>query len=91
MGPTLTDDIARPADHIAGGMDGRGREPSETPEWILDQLLTAEQGVRAATLGAAYALGDEARRGHFCSGAESKSCRRRALVEPDGTFKHSYL
>ena len=37
----------------------------ETPEWGLDQLLTAEQGLRAVTLDAAHALGDEARRGHL--------------------------
>ena len=41
----------------------------ETPEWMLDQLLTAEQGLRAVTLDAAYALGDEARRGHLAPGA----------------------
>jgi predicted amidohydrolase YtcJ len=64
----LTDDIGRPVDQIAGGMDGRGREHPETPEWILDQLLTAEQGLRAVTLGAAYALGDETRRGHLAAG-----------------------
>lgn len=64
----LTDDIGRPVDHIAGGMDGRGREFPETPEWILDQLLTAEQGLRAVTLDAAYALGDESRRGHLALG-----------------------
>jgi predicted amidohydrolase YtcJ len=65
----LTDDIGRPMDHIAGGMDGRGREFPETPEWALDQLLTAEQGLRAATLEAAYALGDEARRGQLAPGS----------------------
>ena len=64
----LTDDIGRPVDQIAGGMDGRGREHPETPDWILDQLLTAEQGLRAVTLDAAYALGDEARRGHLAPG-----------------------
>ena len=65
----LTDDIGRPVDQIAGGMDGRGREsPEETPEWILEQLLTAEEGLRALTLDAAYALGDEARRGHLAPG-----------------------
>ena len=61
----LTDDIGRPFDQIAGGMDGRGREHPETPEWILGQLVTAEEGLRAVTLEAAYALGDEARRGHL--------------------------
>jgi predicted amidohydrolase YtcJ len=65
----LTDDIGRPVDHIAGGMDGRGRANPETPEWVHDQLLTAEQGLRAVTLDAAYALGDEARRGHLAPGA----------------------
>lgn len=64
----LTDDIGRPVDQIAGGMVGRGREFPETPDWILDQLLTAEQGLRAVTLDAAYALGDETRRGHLAPG-----------------------
>lgn len=65
---TLSDDISRPVDQIAGGMDGRGRAVQETPAWMLDQLLTAEQGLRAVTVGAAYALGDEARRGHLAPG-----------------------
>ena len=64
----LTDDIGRPVDQIAAGMDGRGRSSPETPPWMLDQLLTAEQGLRAVTLDAAYALGDEARRGHLAPG-----------------------
>ena len=54
---TLTDDISRPMDQIAGGMDGRGRSYPGTPGWLLDQLLTAEQGLRAVTVDAAYALG----------------------------------
>jgi predicted amidohydrolase YtcJ len=64
----LTDDIARPQDQIAGGMDGRGRVWPETPAWILDQLLTAEEGLRALTIDAAWALGDEANRGHLAVG-----------------------
>ena len=64
----LTDDIGRPVDQIAGGMDGRGRANLETPAWVLDQLLTAEQGLRAVTLDAAHMLGDEARRGHLAPG-----------------------
>lgn len=64
----LTDDISRPVDQIAGGMDGRAREYPETQGWVLLQLLTAEQGLRAITLGAAWALGDEARRGHLAPG-----------------------
>lgn len=64
----LTDDIGRPVDHIAGGIDGRGREYAETPEWILEQLLTAEQGLRAMTVEAAYALADETRRGRLARG-----------------------
>jgi hypothetical protein len=63
-----TDDIARPQDQIAGGMDGRGRVWPETPAWILDQLLTAEEGLRALTIDAAWALGDEANRGHLAVG-----------------------
>lgn len=65
----LTDDISRPHDQIAGGMDGMGREYPQTTDWILEQLLTAEQGLRAVTLEAAYALGDEARRGHLAPGS----------------------
>ena len=64
----LTEEIGRPVDQIAGGMDGRGRVNPETPEWVLDQLLTAEQGLRAVTVDAAFALGDEARRGHLAPG-----------------------
>jgi len=64
----MTDDLARPMDQIAGGMDGRGREFPETPAWMLDQLLTAEQGLAAVTTGAAWALGDEAKRGHLAVG-----------------------
>ena len=64
----LTDDVGRPFDQIAGGMDGRGLANSETPAWVLDQLLTAEQGLRAVTVDAAYALGDEARRGRLAPG-----------------------
>ena len=61
----LTDDIGRPVDQIAGGIDGRGRKNPETPAWVLDQLLTAEQGLRAVTLDAAWALGNEGRRGRL--------------------------
>ena len=64
----LTDDIGRPVDQIAFGMDGRGRVNPETPTWVRDQLLTAEQGLRAVTLDAAYALRDEANRGHLAPG-----------------------
>lgn len=64
----LADDIGRPVDQIAGGMDGRGRSNPETPEWVRDQLLTAEQGLRAVTVDAAHALGDEALRGHLAPG-----------------------
>ena len=64
----LKEDIGRPVDQIAGGMDGRGHANPETPEWVLDQLLTAEQGLRAVTVDAAYALGDESRRGHLAPG-----------------------
>jgi predicted amidohydrolase YtcJ len=64
----LTDDVGRPFDQIAAGMDGRVRSRSETPPWLLDQVLTAEQGLRTVTLDAAWALGDEARRGHLAPG-----------------------
>ena len=61
----LTDDIGRPVDQVAGGMDPIGRVNPEPPKWAADQLLTAEQGLRAVTLDAAWVLGDEARRGHL--------------------------
>ncbi len=64
----LTDDMGRPVDQIAAGIDGRARS-SPTPPFLEDQLLTAEQGLRAVTLDAAYALGDEANRGHLTVGS----------------------
>ena len=64
----LTDDIGRPVDQIAGGMDPRGRTYPEPPAWMASQLLTAEQGLRAVTLDAAYGLRDEAKRGHLAVG-----------------------
>jgi predicted amidohydrolase YtcJ len=64
----LTDAMGRPVDHLAAAMDGRQRENPVLPAWLLDQLLTAEQGLRALTLDAAYAIGDEARRGHLATG-----------------------
>lgn len=67
-GFVLTETVGRPVDQIAGGMDGRGLANPDTPTWVLDQLLTAEQGLRSVTLDAAYALGDEARRGHLSPG-----------------------
>jgi predicted amidohydrolase YtcJ len=65
----LKDDMGRPVDQIAAGMDGRARTVAELPPWLLDQTLTAEQGLRAVTLDAAWALRDEARRGHLAPGA----------------------
>jgi predicted amidohydrolase YtcJ len=53
----LSDDIGRPVDQIAAGMDGRLRKDGSTPTWLRDQSLTAEQGLRAVTREAAYALG----------------------------------
>ena len=67
-GFALSDTVGRPVDQIAGGMDGRGLANPETPDWVLLQLLSAEQGLRAVTIDAAYALGDEARRGHLAPG-----------------------
>jgi predicted amidohydrolase YtcJ len=64
----ITDGMGRAIDHIAAGMDGRQRMNPVMPSWLLDQLLTAEQGLRAVTLEAAWALGDEARRGHLAAG-----------------------
>ena len=64
----LTDDMGRSVDQVAAGMDGQVRESPETPPYLLDQLLTAEQGLRAVTADAAWALGDEARRGHLVAG-----------------------
>ena len=49
----LTDDMGRPVDQIAAGMDGRGRTSPETPPWLRDQLLTAEQGLKTVTEDAA--------------------------------------
>lgn len=65
----LTDEMVRPPDQIASGMDGRGRAwPGDPPAWVLNQLLTAEEVLRALTVDAAWALGDEARRGHLARG-----------------------
>ncbi|HUQ44976.1 MAG TPA: amidohydrolase family protein, partial [Candidatus Limnocylindria bacterium] len=64
----LTDGIGRPFDQVAGGLDARGRANPQTPPFALEQLLTAEQGLRAITVDAAYALGDEAARGHLAAG-----------------------
>ena len=64
----LTEGMGRPVDQIAAGMDGRSRMHPELPSWLLDQTLTAEQVLRAVTLDAAYALGDESRRGHLAAG-----------------------
>jgi predicted amidohydrolase YtcJ len=64
----LTDGMGRAVDHIAAGMDGRQRMNPEMPPWLLDQLLTAEEGLRAVTLDAAWALGDDARRGRLARG-----------------------
>jgi predicted amidohydrolase YtcJ len=50
-------------------MDGRVRTTGDPPPWLVDQRLTAQQGLRAVTADAAYALGDEARRGHLAPGA----------------------
>ena len=67
-GFVMADDIGRPVDQVGGGMDPRGRLFPEAPAWMAHQLLTAQQGLRAVTIDAAYALGDEARRGHLASG-----------------------
>jgi predicted amidohydrolase YtcJ len=64
----LADDIVRPQDQVAGGMDGRSRSYPDTPAWVLDQLLTAQEGLRALTTDAAWALGDEANRGRLAVG-----------------------
>jgi predicted amidohydrolase YtcJ len=64
----LTAEAGRPQGHIAAAMDGRQWMNPVLPAWLLDQPLTAEQGLRALTLEAAWALGDEARRGHLAVG-----------------------
>jgi predicted amidohydrolase YtcJ len=64
----LSDDIGRPVDQVAGGIDGRGRINPDTPASVLDQLLTPEQALRAITTEAAYAINDEANRGHLGPG-----------------------
>ena len=93
----LTDDMGRPVDQIAAGMDGRLRTRPATPPWAQDQLLTAEQGLRAVTLDAAWALGDEGRRGHLAPGTagrrhdpERRRHRRHARRDPchDGHRHH---
>ena len=50
-------------------MDGKQRMNPKMPSWLLDQTITAEQGLRAVTLDAAWALGDDARRGYLDRGA----------------------
>ncbi len=67
-GVKLTDDIGRPVDQIAGGMDPPRPGPPRARHGWFAQVLTADQGLRAVTVGAAYALGDEARRGHLAPG-----------------------
>jgi hypothetical protein len=64
----LLDAMGRPVDHIAAGMDGHVRTSPDPPAWAADQLLSAEQALRTVTLDAAWALGDEARRGHLAPG-----------------------
>ncbi|HET9345976.1 MAG TPA: amidohydrolase family protein [Candidatus Limnocylindrales bacterium] len=64
----LLDAMGRPVDHIAAGMDGHVRTSPDPPAWSVDQLLTAEQGLRAVTVDAAWAIADEARRGHLGPG-----------------------
>jgi hypothetical protein len=64
----LTDDVGRPFDQIAGGMDGRGRVNTETPPWALAQLVTPDQVLTSLTTDAAYAINDEANRGHLAPG-----------------------
>jgi predicted amidohydrolase YtcJ len=64
----LTDELGRPVEHIAAGMDARVRSRPEAPPWLRDQLLTAEQALRTVTLDAAWMLGDDARRGHLAPG-----------------------
>jgi predicted amidohydrolase YtcJ len=64
----LLDPMGRPFDQIAAGMDGRVRTSPDPPAWSVDQLLTAEQGLRAVTVDAAWAIGDESRRGHLAPG-----------------------
>ena len=64
----LIDDVGRPMNGIASGMDSRGQNLTGAPEWVVDQLLTAEQGLRAVTVAAAWALGDETRRGRLAEG-----------------------
>jgi predicted amidohydrolase YtcJ len=64
----VTDEIGRPVEHIAAAMDGRVRSRPDTPPWLRDQLLTAEEALRTVTLDAAWILGDDARRGHLAPG-----------------------
>jgi predicted amidohydrolase YtcJ len=68
-GDGVANDMGRPVDHVAAGLDGRLRTSPESPPWLLEQLLTGEQGLRMVTLDAAHAIGDDARRGHLAPGA----------------------
>jgi predicted amidohydrolase YtcJ len=63
----LKPEMGRPVDHIAAGLDGRTRS-AEAPPWLLDQLLTPDQALRAVTVDAAWAIRDETRRGHLAPG-----------------------
>jgi predicted amidohydrolase YtcJ len=60
--------IGRPIDQIAAGMDGRVRTSADPPVWSVAQLLTVEQSLRAVTVDAAWAIGDDAGRGHLAPG-----------------------
>lgn len=64
----LTEDMGRPVDHVAAGMDCRVRTSPDPPAWSVDQLLSAEQALRTVTVEAAWAIGDESRRGHLAPG-----------------------
>ena len=65
----LLDAMGRPVDQIAAGMDGHVRTSPDPPAWSVDQLLTAEQALRAVTVDAAWAMGDDGGRGHLALGA----------------------
>jgi predicted amidohydrolase YtcJ len=70
-GRELRDEVGRPVDLIASAMDAKGFSNPEVPAWLLDQRLTAHQGLAAVTIDAAYAIGDGQNRGHLAVGTHA--------------------
>ena len=64
----LTDDIGRPVDQIAGGMDGRGRSEPGDADVGARPAADRRAGAAGGDPGRGLRLGDEARRGHLAPG-----------------------